>query len=269
MNDHNNYTDSSFDLYQAYTYVLLLQIGTTTFNYAVVYKNRLIASAENYDLKELTEPNELIDLLSATYKKVIIGVPASGLTLVPKSIFDEDHIAEFAGLLDVKDNEKVFVQALDAQNNIVYKATEALVSAVERFDLQNVYYTAEGWIKAIKKSNPPENNLYLNIDKNTLQVLYFLSGNIKFYNTFEFENEDDLAYYTSVVCDELQLKPEYTTLVLSGNIDAEDKNKQRLADFYPNIEFNNLEVSELPAQITRHKLLALAALSLCGSSEAV
>jgi len=269
MNDHNNYTDSSFNLYQAYTYVLLLQLGKTTFNYAVVYKNRLLASGQHIDIKELSEPDLLIDLLSATYKKVIIGLPATNSTLVPKSIFDEDHVGEFASFLDVKDDEKVFAQTLDLQNVIVYKTDSALVSAVEKFNLQNTYYTAEGWIKAIKKSSPPDSNLYLNINKNTVEFLYFLSGSIRFYNTFQFENEDDLAYYTSFVCDELQLNPAYTALVLSGDIDAGDKNMLRLADFYPKIELNNLGVLELPEQFNGNKLLALAALSLCGSSEAL
>ena len=108
----NNYTDNSFNLYQAYSYTLLLQVDATSFSYAVVYQNRLLVSAQNCSLNELARPQQLADLLSATYKKIIIGLPATGLTLVPKTLFSEEHIAAFARYLDVKETEKVLAQPL-------------------------------------------------------------------------------------------------------------------------------------------------------------
>jgi hypothetical protein len=265
----NNYTDNSFNLYQAYSYTLLLQVELHAFSYAVIHKNRLLVSAQNCDLDELAHPKQLIDLLSATYKKVIIGLPAAGLTLVPKSLYSEDHVADFARFLDVKENEKVFAQILHDQNIIIYKTNSALVDVVERFGLQNTVYTAQGWIKAIEKSNPADNKLFLEIGKNTVQFLHLSGGNLRFYNTFEFKSEDELAYFTTFVTGELNLRAQETTLVLSGDINAGDKNMTRLGDFYPKIEINGLKILELPGQIPAHRLLALAALSLCGSSEAL
>jgi hypothetical protein len=266
--NNNNYTDSSFNLYQAYSYTLLLQVEASSFSYAIVHNNRLLVSAQNCDIDELAHPKQLSDLLGATYKKVIIGLPATGLTLVPKSLFSEEHVADFARFLDVKANEKVFAQKLDDQNLIIYKTNADLVAAVEKFNLQNTVYNAEGWIKIIAKSAPPNNKLYLEIGNNTVQFVYFAEGALRFYNTFEFKNEDELVYFTSFVCEELNLKPQYSVLVLSGDIDAGDNNMNRVANFYPKIEINSLRVLELPSQIASHKFLALAALSLCGSSEA-
>ncbi|HEY5326724.1 MAG TPA: DUF3822 family protein [Mucilaginibacter sp.] len=268
MNDHdNNYTNNGFNLYQAYSYTLLLQVWASSFSYAVVHQNRLLVSAQNCDLDELAHPKQLSELLKATYKKVIIGMPATALTLVPKSLYSEGGVAGFARFLDINENEKVFAQTLDDQNMVIYKTNAALVSAVEKFNLKNVVYTAQGWIKAIANSNPPKNNLYLEIGNDSVQFLYFLLGSLRFYNTFEFKGEDELAYFTSFVAEELQLKPQQITLVLSGDITDGDKNMKRLADFYPGIEINGLAILELPGQIPSHKLLALAALSLCGSSE--
>jgi hypothetical protein len=268
MNDHsNNYTDTSFNLYQAYSYTLLLQVEASTFSYAVVNGNRLLVSAQNCDLDELAHPKQLSELLTATYKNVIIGMPAVALTLVPKPLFNEEFIAEFARLLDVKENEKVFAQTLDDQNIIIYKTKDELVAAVEKFNLQNTVYTAQGWVKAIANSNPPDSNLYVEVGKDNVQFLYFSAGKLRFYNAFEYKNEDELAYFTSFVAEELKLKPQQTTLVLSGDIAVGDKNMKRLGDFYPKIEINGLKILELPGQIPSHKFLALAALSLCGSSE--
>lgn len=269
MSDNNNYTDNSFNLYQAYSYTLLLQVEPASFSYAVVNDNHLLVSAQNCDLQELAQPLALSDLLSATYKRVIIGMPASGLTLIPNSLFREERVSGFARFLDVKDNEKVFAQPLDDTNAIIYKTGDYLVSAVQKFGLQNTVHTAKGWIKAIAKSSPPNTNLYLEVGKDKVQFLYFSLDALRFYNAFEFKNEDELAYFTSFVTEELNLKPQNITLVISGDVAAGDKNLIRLAYFFPKIELNILKVLELPGQLQPHKILALSALSLCASSAGV
>jgi len=267
MSDNNDYQDNTFNLYQAYSYTLLLQVELHSFSYSVVYQNRLLVSARNCELSELADPKQLNDLLSATYKKVIIGLSATGFTLVPVSLFSEQHVAGFARFLDVKDHEKVLAQPLDAQNIIVYKTDENLVSAVERFNLDNAVYTSKGWIKAISKSSPPNNSLYIEVGDDTLQFLNYKDGGLRFYNSFEFKNEDELAYFAAFVADELNLSPRDTTIVLSGNVSKDDEKMARLAEFFGKVELNNLHVLEIPGQIAAHKILALAALSLCGSSE--
>lgn len=191
-------------------------------------------------------------------------MPATGLTLVPKSLFSEDHIADFARFLDVRDTEKVLSHKIDDQNMIVYKTGAKLVDLVEKLSLRNTTYTAEGWVKAIAKSNPSNSNLYLNIIADVVQILYYSSGKLRFYNTFEFKSPDELVYFTTFVAEELGLKPQSTTLVLSGDISASDNNMGRLVDFYPKIEISTLKVVEIPEQVASHKILALVALSLCG-----
>src|ERR1700733_10746056 len=150
MDDHtNNFTDNSFTLYQAYSYSLLLQVDLATFSYAFVHQNRLLVYAQNCDLDELAHPKQLSEILTATYRKVVIGLPATGFTLVPKSLFREDHVADFARFLDVRADEKVFAQELNSENNIIYKCPEQLASAVEKFGFANTVFTARGWMQAI------------------------------------------------------------------------------------------------------------------------
>lgn len=268
MSNNNNYTDNNFNLHQAYNYTLLLQVEATSFSYAVVNDTSLLASSQNCDLGELIQPLALHDLLSATYKKVIVGMPATALSLIPNSLFKEDQIPGFARFLDIKDDEKVFAQTLDDINAIIYKTSESLISAIQKFGLQNTVYTAKGWIKAIANTNPPNNNLYMEVGNDKVQFLYFSANVLRFYNTFNFKTEDELAYFTSFVTEELNLKSQYITLVISGDVAPGDKNLTRLAYFFPKIELNSIKVLDLPGQIASYKILALAALSLCGSSEA-
>jgi hypothetical protein len=100
-----------------------------------------------------------------------------------------------------------------------------------------------------------------------VQIAYFTAGKLRFYNTFEFHNPDELVYYTALVTEELQLQQHNTNIVMSGDINVDDKNAGRLAEFFNGVEENEIKILELPAEIFPHQVLALTALSLCVSSE--
>ncbi|GAC1313088.1 MAG: hypothetical protein NVSMB24_35800 [Mucilaginibacter sp.] len=266
-NNHNNYHDNNFNLNEAPGYALLLQVRAASFDYAIIDENRLLLYVQHTSIDELVNPKYLKSLLSANYKKVMVGLPATGLTLIPNSLYGDAHAAGYARFLDVGEDEKVLVQQLDRDNKIIYKTSAAIVSIVEKFGLQNAVYTATGWIKATADNNPPNENLYLELGIESAQFLYFSSGNLRFLNTFEFKTPDELAYFAALVCEELHLNAQDITLILSGDVSAADVQINRLKDFYPKVELNDLRVVELPDRIAPHKILPLVALSLCESSE--
>jgi hypothetical protein len=266
-NDHNNYHDNNFNLNEAPGYALLLQVTAASFDYAIIGENKLLVYVQNTSIDELVNPKYLKSLLSANYKKVVVGLPATGLTLIPNSLYSDAHTAGYARFLDVREDDKVLVQTLDSDNKIIYKTNASIVSAVEKFGLQNAVYTAKGWIKAIADSYPENDKLFLELGDGNAQFLYFSSGKLRFYNTFEFKNPDELVYFAALVCEELHLNAQDATLILSGNVAEGDVQMDRLKDFYPKVELNTLRVTELPNRIAPHKILPLVALSLCESSE--
>lgn len=258
------YRNNTFYVTQANNYTLLLQLDATSFAFAIINDaKQLLAYNNNCGLNELTNPQLLGEVLTAQYKNTIIGLPAKGFTLIPASLFMAEKVADFARLLDVQPNEKVLSQQLDNDNYIIYKADEKIVAAAQKFNISNAVYVNSGWIKAIAQSNPSNNDLYININNVNADYLYFKDGKLRFYNSFECDGADDLVYYTAFVAQELNLDAQAVNLVLSG-----DKTGNGLTDFYPSVSFNNLQVIELPEQIASHQILTLAALSLCGSSEA-
>lgn len=261
------FRDPSFNINQAYYYTLLIQIGSGSFSYAITYKNLVIAWDTNCNLAELTNPQELTDELTATYKKVVIGLPSDGFTLVPAPIFSQKQITNYARLLDVKPNERVLAQSLDRDNYIIYKVDEKIVAAVQKYDLNNAVYVNKGWIMAAAQDNATTQDLYLHAENGKAEFLYFKNDAIRFYNNFEFESEDDLAYFATFVVEELGLYPNNTHLKLSGHIKPEDQFSTRLAAFFSNVTFFNPQLLALPDQIDAQQVLTLASLSLCGSLE--
>ncbi len=269
MTDHiYNYRDPDIGIYQVNDqYTLLLQVYAESVSYALVHQNKLIAWCEDCDHKVLTEPGQTHEFLNYEYKNVVVALPSTGFTLVPNALYDAGRAGAIARFLDVKSREKVFTQPLDDENHIVFKAAEAVTKKAEKFGLQNVVHISKGWLKAIEANDPQSYNLYLNFDKKLVEVAWFSEGNLRFYNTFTFYNPDELVYYTGLVAKELQLTQRTTNLVVSGDINGDDKNATRLAEFFNGVDETNLKLLELPAEIFPHQVLSLTALSLCVSSE--
>ena len=267
MSNHNyNYRDNNFRFEQTGDYTLLMQIAPASFSYAITEGKKLLVWEENHPLNELSSEEEEGDLLSQPFKSVVIGLPNSGFTLIPASLYNADKLTDLAKFLDVKPNEQVLWQPLDAENYVIYKVDQGITSLVtSKFSLEHAIFAPQGWISAIAGNNPT--HLYLNTDDDKAELLYYKDGRLRFYNIFEFKNADELVYFVSVVALELQLNPHSVTLIVSGDIKLDDKNGKRLAEFFDKVELNNLQILELPEQIVSHPLLALTALSLCGSSE--
>lgn len=260
---NENYTDSSYSQYLAYNYTLLIKVEANEFSYAITSYNNLLASGMHCSLDELAHPKQLNELLSANYRKVIIGLPATGLSLVPQSLFPAEKAADYARFLDVTEDDKVFAQTLDKHNHIVYKTPGYIASAVERFGFPNTVYAGRGWINAINQNYKSESNLYVEVASENVSLLYQAGGVLRFYNCFECRSEDELVYFTSLVAAELNLSPQLTTIVLSGNILPDDNKMKRLSEFFPYIELNNIRILNSPSQIPAHSMVSLAALSLC------
>jgi hypothetical protein len=263
----HHYTSNELNLTQASRYNLLLQIDANGFNYAVIAGQQLLAWGENYSLDELRDPKQLRDILTANYRQVTTGLHSTGFTLLPTSLFDGDHIADVARLLDVHKNEKVNAEALDSQNMLIYKVDAIATYAIKDLDNQKTIYAEAGWLKAIATDYPLSNNLYLNIGNDVVSVLNYTNSKLRFYNTFTFKNHEELAYFCALVTTELQINPQDTKLLISGDINNTDRYFTYLKDFFGNVELNNIRLLTLPAEVSSHKILSLSALSLCASSE--
>lgn len=251
-------------------YTLLIRIGSHSFSYAVAGQGRLVALKENLDLGELSQPSDGNQMLSAGYSQHIVAIPYTGFTIVPASLFNPEKAADFARFLDVKRNEKVFSQPLDADNQVIFKADNTLVNLVaEKFGINSIVFAPKGWIKLTAANHPADNQIYLNIEGNKAEFLNFKEVKLRFYNSFEFMAPDELAYFTTLVANELQLPAGEVTLVLSGGISLNDENGVRLDRFFGKLELNTQSALALSGQTASHDILTLTALSLCGSSEAI
>jgi hypothetical protein len=262
-----SFRNPSFNIDRSTYYTLLIQVSKDSFSYAIINDKQLIASGADLKLAELETPTKLADVLTATYKNTVVGLTTEVFTLVPAQLFSKDQIANYAHLLNVKANELVLAQELDKKNFIIYKTDERTIAAVQKFGLNNVVYSGKGWITAAAQNDPSNHNIYLHAENGSAAFLYFKDGDIRFYNSFKYQTEDDLAYYASLVVAELGLNAHDVELKLSSNSTSEEKYNARLVQFFKDIVLFDPQILELPTAVNAQQILTLAALSLCGSSE--
>jgi hypothetical protein len=260
------YLDYSFNPDKAAQYTLLLQGGSSRFSFAVAADNKLLLLSNHLSWDIFEAPNHNNPLF-ANYSKRIIGLPHSNFTFVPVSLFNPEKVADFARFLDVKPDEKVFSQALDTANQVLFKICGEMLNRIsDKFDLNDITFAPKGWILATAGNSPSNNDLYLNITEGAVEILHFNDGNLRFYNSFEFKTGDELAYFVTMIAGELQLSPESVNIVVSGEIEAGDANYTRLQYFFVSVGLNTARTLVLPGELSAYTCLSLTALSLCGSS---
>lgn len=74
------------------------------------------------------------------------------------------------------------------------------------------------------ESTTEEPIVYVNVNKNTLELLVLKNGKLQLYNVFEYHSKEDFIYYVLFVFEQLKLDVESTQVLLSGNIVIGDEN---------------------------------------------
>lgn len=265
--NRQHYTSDDLSLTQAHNYTLLLQVDVDSFSYAVISDKRLLSWGDNYSLDELRDPQQLRDILTANYQSVVTGLHSTGFTLLPEGLFEKDKVADIARFLDVAETEKVKWEKIDRNNVLIYKVEESLIYALKDLDNKNVISYDAGFIKAVSRNFPLSTDIYLNLGNDTVSFVNFTNSSLRFYNNFKFKNHEELAYFAALVTTELGLQPDKVKLIVSGDVNDTDRYFLYLKGFFGEVKLNDISVLDLPNRNDSHKILGLAALSLCASSE--
>ena len=149
-------------------------------------------------------------------------------TLVPKALYNENNKADYLKFnskilrtdfitedeIAVNESINVYVPYVNINNYIfetfgefVYKhSSSVLIDTILQRDK-----TTEGPI------------LYINSNKNTLELLVVDRGQLQLFNVFEYHSKEDFIYYILFVFEQLKLDVETTPIKLSGIIDKDDE----------------------------------------------
>lgn len=263
----NLYISSDFSLERTKNFTLLLQIRANDFSFAVVYQNELKAWGSNQLLSELSNPVELADYLSSDYHQVIIGIEPDVFTIVPKQLYKESIDIDLSRFLNTSNGEKVYKQTLDEENLIFFKYNDGLIDALTSYyRYHQLHFFYKGWINAIAANDTNWQNFYLDVQPDSLHLLYFKNNKLRYYNQFGYTEPQDLVYFVALAFNELRLSAVNTKLIISGQINEGDELMNSLGEFFPKMELSSLiQLSQVPAEVSPQHILSITALLSCAS----
>lgn len=144
-------------------------------------------------------------------------------TLVPKSLFDEDNLADY-----LKFNAKILSNDYITHDEL--KQGDIVNVYVPYVNINNFLYDAFGDFEfnhystlllnavfSIHKKKE-ETTMYASISETHFEIVVVKGNSLILYNTFEYQTKEDFIYYILFASEQLELNPEEFPLVLVGNI---------------------------------------------------
>lgn len=234
-----NYSDPAFNPAFTANFELFVILNENTFSYAVRHPGtqRLVRVSTGHPVAELFEPQSNIGVFSSSYQKVVIAVETNSFCLIPNAVFSPENLPDFASFMLIKEADVILTDRMeDGENTVIFTFPEDIIRKIEvQFQTSEIEFAPKSWIKTVTEAELPRQSLYLFLEENQLQVLFTDQKKIRFYNQFSCSTTDELVYYTALIVNQLKLKPEETTLVISGRVEAESEQILRLKEFFKDI----------------------------------
>ena len=218
-----------------------------------------VSFLRTYSLSKKNTPKDLLKVLKKAFKdnaelnnnfssvKVIHYNSLS--TVVPGVLFDKNNTLsylkfnskilqnDYVAYDKIFNNEcvNVYIPYVNI-NNYIFKIFDVFVyNHYSSIILEKV--------KLIEK-NATTPTLYLNINENHMELIYFAENKLVFYNRFDFNSTEDLIYFLLFTLDQLKLNPEEIPMVITGNISENDDNYRIIYKYVRNVSIYNSEINK-------------------------
>ncbi len=218
---------------------LSIQISLSGLSFCTLQRDtNTIAYLKDVDFNKKLNPLEILDKLKhvfntekelqGDFNNVCIIHDNELSTLVPKSLFSEDCLADYLKFnskilksdyityddILINDSVNVYVPYINI-NNFIY----------DRFGAFTFKHVSTILIEQIllAEKNSETTKVFVNVNKNHFEVLVVEKSKLIFYNTFEYKTKEDFIYYLLFTVEQLKLNPEILNLIFIGDIDTKDE----------------------------------------------
>lgn len=226
---------------------LVLKVSLSGFSFAVidVLSNRVMGVKE-VDFARYAHPNNIEECykiafseyseLSQKYDQVIVLHHNNLSAFVPEAFFDPNNLESY-----LQYNVKVFesdfftYDSLDKyQINTVYvpyvNINNFLIDIFSSFEYK--HHSSILVEKLLDSSkNDDDKQMFVHFEASSFEIVVVQNQKLLFYNSFDFLNQEDFAYYLLFTIEQLGMNPEFFTLKLLGHI-AEEGELFKIAHTY-------------------------------------
>jgi len=148
--------------------------------------------------------------------------------LVPKNLFDEKNLADYLKFnakilktdyisydtLSSNDSMNVYVPLVNINNYIF-----------DTFGSFDYKHSSTILIETLLQlaSKHTEEQMYINVNSTSFEIVCIKGNSLLFYNTFEYTTKEDFIYYVLFTLEQLNLNPETIKTTLSGRVQKDDE----------------------------------------------
>jgi len=162
-------------------------------------------------------------------------------TLVPFDLFDQKNSLNYLkyntiiNIDDIAANDQVLNQEI---NNVYIPSTEINNFIFEKFKTFDFFHYSSLIIEKISNEltlNFSE-KVFVNINDGFIDILFFKDKKLMFYNSYDYNSNEDILFYLLFCFSELKLNPDKIHTVFSGSIDLDSKLYALIYRYVRNVE---------------------------------
>lgn len=264
---------------------LSIELSPDGFSYCVLDTDKFRYTAlESYALNAVKDPlvlNQLLEdvvkskkILTGAYQRISLAYYSQKMTLVPGELFSYSQKNSYIDFNTYPLHD--FEIRVDKLNNLsayaVYPFPRALAHKVNFLfpgcRLRHISTCLIENILYMVRYGRVNSQLVLHIQRGHFEILVFDGENLSFYNSFVYQNWDDLFYYLFFVLEQLGLQAENLDLMLYGEVGVDSEFYKKVRLYFRTFNFgprNELyRYSESFDDIPHHYYYNLLNLNACG-----
>jgi len=232
---------------------LSIQLSLSGLSFCILNKDsNTIIEVKEFRFEKSLNPLEVLDELKALFtNETILNNSFTNVTiihdndlstLVPKALFNENHLADY-----LKFNSKILKSDFIAYDSILENSSVNVY--VPYININNYIYDKfgsfifkhvssvliESILRIEKGSTLPK--VYVHVSFNQFEIIIIKEGKLVLYNTFAYNSKEDFIYYILFTAEQLNLDPESLNLVFIGDITENDELYNIAYKYIRNISF--------------------------------
>ena len=162
-------------------------------------------------------------------------------TLVPSTLFDHKNSLNYLkyntsiNIDDIAANDLVLNHEI---NNVYIPNTEINNFIFEKFRTFDFFHYSSLIIEKISNELAEKfsEKVFVNINDGFIDVLFFKDKKLMFYNSYDYNSDEDILFYLLFCFSELKLNPDEIHTVLSGSINLDSKLYELIYTYVRNVQ---------------------------------
>ena len=227
--------DETLDINSTENYELSVQVSRNGLSFCLLdtIRNKYVMfrsfeSGENdhYNASGIDELITKDDFLTKRYKKVNVVMPSAKFTLIPAALFDPGRKDDYYSFNHLPEEGNIVLsnKLTDPESYIIFSILRSLHDVIaERFPGTLPFHHSKPLLTHVSHCRKivSGNYTHLHVEKDFFNLIIYGDNVLKFCNSFNYRNINDILYHVLYTFKNLEIKQE-ETIHLSGQTEKYD-----------------------------------------------